>query len=1056
VQPRFPEGRPPPGAHGAFALAGLALAALLLLPAAAAADPSGLPADFPGSPVFSGGLGGGKDRKACAELSRHPVILVHGDREGPGGWFGEGGEGRLGSALLAAGFGPCEVWAVKVGDAGRPMRSLEELTDDVREFIHKVLAYTGAPKVQVVGRGAGAALAHITLKKYHMHRLVHAAAYLDGPFAGLARCGAEACLAGEVLCCSLSPGSAFLRRGLHPDETPGRLEAVVDQGKAGHLRYLTAGTTPLAPLAGRTPSAGGWVLDGAAALTFSGVSSRALATAPALLPVLLQHLSDPAKRCQPGDDSDGDGFCAVAQGGNDCDDTDSGIYPGATETPGDRTDQNCNGHDFDPAFTGWSCEQPLGAAREREPALVGPPQAAAAPAPAFPWLTAAALLAVGLILLGLVWRLRPRRFAEAAMLLGLAALVIAFCYPASLMPSAEVLAARFDCWGVLWGANWFSGQAPGGGWSLQTRLLAFPFGLAMNHFDSWVWAVWAWLTVPVVGIVASFNLFAVCSLILSGVFQYQLGRRMELSRAGAGLGAAVLCISAGTCSLLLEGTIYLILVGCIPLFCRCLIDLLRRGCWQNAVKLALAMALAAYSSAYLAVLCILASPFLLVHCYRRHGTDRRRLAHLGLSAVIGVVIMIPLLLLFFGQPYSASAGYMGHGELVPATTKVSAAVGSGFLADLVLPREAKFPGIIDNLYLGHVALLLGLFALIRRRHMLVWALMVLFFGLAALGPSPGLSLAAPAPTADASEWWRYLFPGKWLLGAGLWEYFRFPARMAIMAAVALGILAGAGFDGLRKLGKAGRWAALALAAALLVEALLVTGRPLPKPTQPLRLPWALEPLAADKLPGGVLHANTPLPHRAIPILGWQILHRRPITYAGHFKAAFPNELIFNQLLWQRLGHAASGGGWGISAGELLALLQATGFRYVVVHERGLNRTVLDDMNQGWKTLFSPAQAPWLMPDPVGSLKALLDREMEPVRTTPGLLTLYRIPGTDSNAAPRRLRTLTGQEVWRIWKGGALKVLREASGLSDASDDQRQNPSSHEVPSGHELSPEQRK
>ena len=163
-----------------------------------------------------------------------------------------------------------------------------------------------------------------------------------------------------------------------------------------------------------------------------------------------------------------------------------------------------------------------------------------------------------------------------------------------------------------------------------------------------------------------------------------------------------------------------------------------------------------------------------------------------------------------------------------------------------------------------MALLLGLFALIRRRHMLVWALMVLFFGLAALGPSPGLSLAAPAPTADASEWWRYLFPGKWLLGAGLWEYFRFPARMAIMAAVALGILAGAGFDGLRKLGKAGRWAALALAAALLVEALLVTGRPLPKPTQPLRLPWALEPLAADKLPGGVLHANTPLPHRAGP------------------------------------------------------------------------------------------------------------------------------------------------------------------------------------------------
>ena len=1049
MPPRLPRGLRFPGLP-----AWLALVLLLNLPATAAArDPSGLPADFPTSPVFRGGLGGGEERGACMGLRRHPVILVHGDREGPEIWFGQG-EGRLGSALLAAGFSPCEVWAVKLGDAGQPLRSLEELTDDLRFFMFKVLAYTGAPRVQLVGRGAGAALAHITLRKYSMHRLVHAAAYLDGPFAGLARCDAEACLAGEVLCCALSPGSAFLRRTLQPDETPHRLEAVVDRGKVGHLRYLTAGTTPRAPLDGRTPTAGGWSLAGAAAISLPQVSPEALPTAPALLPVLLKLLSDPAAPCKPGDDSDSDGFCAEARGGNDCDDGDRRVHPGAEEIPADGLDQDCNGHDFDPAFKGWSCEQPIKAARAAAAAQVEPATTApTTPAP-FPWLTAALLLAVGLLLLGLVWWRRPNRRAEAAMLLGLVAGVIVYCYPASLMPSAEVLAARFDCWGVLWGSNWFSGQAPGGGWSLQTRLLAFPFGLAMNHFDSWVWAVWAWLTVPLVGVVASFNLFAVCALSISGVFQYQLARRMELSRAGAGLAAAVLCFSAGTCSLLLEGTIYLILVGCIPLFCRCLMDLLRHGSWQNAVKLALAMALAAYSSAYLAVICILASPFLLVHCLRRHGLDRRRLAFLGLSAAMGTLIMIPLLLLFFGQPYSASAGYLGHGQLVPATSQASAAVGSGFLADLVLPREAVFPGIIDNLYLGHVALLLGLFALIYRRHMLVWTLMVLFFGLAALGPSPGVSLAAPAPPMEANEWWRFLFPGRWLLALGLWEYFRFPARMVVMASVSLGILAGAGFDGLRRLGKAGHWVAVALAAALLVEALLVTGRPLPKPTQPLRLPWALEPLSQDKIPGAVLHANTPLPHRAIPILGWQILHGRPITYAGHFKAAFPNELIFNQLLWRRLGHASSGGGWGLSSRDLMELLRAAGFRYVVVHEQGINRTLLDDMNQGWKTLFSEAQAPWLMPDPVGALKALLDREMEPVRTTPGRLTLYRIPGTDG-ASPVPLRPLTRLDVWRIWSGDYLRVLREAAGLA-APDHQRQNPSLQEVPSGQASSPEQRR
>jgi hypothetical protein len=45
-------------------------------------------------------------------------------------------------------------------------------------------------------------------------------------------------------------------------------------------------------------------------------------------------------------DVDGDGFDARAAGGNDCDDFDDEIHPGATEVPRDDVDQNCDGDDL--------------------------------------------------------------------------------------------------------------------------------------------------------------------------------------------------------------------------------------------------------------------------------------------------------------------------------------------------------------------------------------------------------------------------------------------------------------------------------------------------------------------------------------------------------------------------------------------------------------------------------------------------------------------------------------------------------------------------------------
>lgn len=50
--------------------------------------------------------------------------------------------------------------------------------------------------------------------------------------------------------------------------------------------------------------------------------------------------------CASCTDADGDGYCSVATGGEDCNDSDASVHPGAEEICGDSIDQDCNGSDL--------------------------------------------------------------------------------------------------------------------------------------------------------------------------------------------------------------------------------------------------------------------------------------------------------------------------------------------------------------------------------------------------------------------------------------------------------------------------------------------------------------------------------------------------------------------------------------------------------------------------------------------------------------------------------------------------------------------------------------
>ncbi len=258
------------------------LAALMLTGAANAATGTSFPSGFKvpvdaslGAPVI--GFGG------AGPVHRTPVILLHGNNDTPfptacNSLFGK--ISALGSYLLDVGYAPSEVWALGYqGDqcdllADNTLRSGEAHTTaaniaDLDAFVHSVLRYTHAKRVDIVGHSLGGTLARAWMKQRHDGHLVRRLVTIASPHHGIVNCSPDPLnyfqlpsgggfTPDSAVCRELGAADTpFLRWLNRGSETPGPTRYLAIRNADADFVYISAqdGVFPAVPAQDRTGAA---------------------------------------------------------------------------------------------------------------------------------------------------------------------------------------------------------------------------------------------------------------------------------------------------------------------------------------------------------------------------------------------------------------------------------------------------------------------------------------------------------------------------------------------------------------------------------------------------------------------------------------------------------------------------------------------------------------------------------------------------------------------------------------------------------------------------------
>ncbi len=540
------------------------------------------------------------------------------------------------------------------------------------------------------------------------------------------------------------------------------------------------------------------------------------------------------------------------------------------------------------------------------------------------------------------------------------AVAVGLCWDAVVSRCARVVgASAAEVWAFLWGHFWMSQSlVQEHQWPLSTTLVDHPYGGVLWLKDP-VMLV-AMLPVQwVAGVPVAYMASMLLLFVLAGVGLFLLARHVGVGRWPAILAALTFAFAPHSLGEAFNGNTEALNTCWLPLWLWALLRVLRWPGARTVVVAAVALWLLLLANQYWALaMAAVSAPVAAWQLWSRRGegATRRTLVALGAAVALGLVLFSP-----------AAYGIMSN---LGAADKINAPFVPGgdtplsppYLSDLKhllfplapLTHQPATPPFQDIVYPGLLVLLAALAApLLCRRAAWRWWWPAggLFFLVLSLGPALSLD-GRLVGHPDTVVWlpWEYLVRGKPLLGS-----MTLPHRMAIPAAMFLSVGLALSLQWLwtRPWGRrAGAGAAVALAAAALVEILAYPPYQIPLATTDVRKADHARLLARLEAPGAVL--NLPFDrgtHDQRIFLWHQAIHGRPIGQTLRTTES-PTIVRDVPLLWQfagplgrqrledRAGAADANDPWGV------AKLRKAGYGFIALHGSFLKKKAGEDL-AGW-------------------------------------------------------------------------------------------------------------
>ncbi len=535
------------------------------------------------------------------------------------------------------------------------------------------------------------------------------------------------------------------------------------------------------------------------------------------------------------------------------------------------------------------------------------------------------------------WRQYPLNWLRHHGLVILAYLLttLVMTYPIITNLDGSWLAKRdIDTFVKIWDIWWLKQQAIPGESLVYTDLLFHPEGLDLSfHSISWTVAVGSWLLAFVVDQIVAYNLTILFAVFTTALAAYLLIYTLLRDRAAAWLGGLIYSFApyhiAHT-----AGHPDLVHLAPIPLAVLLIIIAIANSSMMAAAGSALMIGLAAYTSLYIMDFALLTTLPVLVYLalFKNRWHDGRFWQIILFFGALTLLFLAPRLVPIFRSPEALAFAIESKYEAsIKQTDLLAFIVPSQFnpiFAPFVTGKADSFKMNEDwPAYLGVIPLLLSAVALTwkkRRSEVLFWFVMGLVFALLSLGPIlrfNGQVYEAIRLPANYLTW----FPP--VRAVARPDYF------VLALLLPLAVCAAYGFSRIlealaeHKITKSGL--VLGLSLLLLFEYWNGPYPGIPTTVNPFyrQLAGEEDDFALIELPMGRNESKS--------YLYYQTVHQKPIVegLSGRIPADAYQYIAGNALLarWRHSVPLNCSEGVPEAIQAALAQLEASGFRYVIVH-----------------------------------------------------------------------------------------------------------------------------